>query len=129
VKNMREIVIRWFERIPPVERDEPLIIDEVTGRAYSPREVLREVLRGTSLGERLQRKIERGFLGNLMTRELAKKRVLRMLRGLPPEVQLATFSGKTYSREELIYLVQREIGVGRMLIETEMERMRELLSR
>jgi len=126
---MREIVIRWFERIPPVERDEPLIIDEVTGRAYSPREVLREVLRGTSLGERLQRKIERGSLGNLMTRELAKKRVLRMLENLPPEVQLATFSGKTYSREELIYLVQREIGVGRMLIETEIERMRELLSR
>ena len=61
-------------------------------------------------------------------RKLAKLRLLRILKSLPPEYSFAAVGGKVISRDEAIRLVMEERDFGKELIEEEMriiqERMR-----
>lgn len=127
---MLEFVRRWFERLPPHERDLPLIIHN--GVAYSPRAVLLEVERDTPLGRILQAKIEAGSLGTTPeeVENLAKIRLLEVLRRLPPDAPVVGTLGyppRAYTARELIELIVRGEGIGRKLIETEKRRMQRLV--
>jgi len=120
-------VEEWYMGLPPVERDMPLVPDEITDRAYSPRRVLEEVRKDTELGKRLQRKVETGILTEEITlREIAKYRLKKTLEDLPTGWGIVTY-GKQYTKEELIELVQKEENIGEKWIEEEIKRMKELM--
>lgn len=127
------LVRRWFSRLPPLERDLPLLI--VNGLAYTPRAVLQEVERGTALGARLQAMIESGSLGTTLQEEvaLAKLRLRMMLSRYPPDAPLvATLGGpglpsRAYTARELLEEVERGTDVGMQWVRAELERCRALL--
>jgi len=125
----REIVREWYGRLPPAERNVKLVYDEITDKYYTPRQVLEEVERGTNLGRRLQEKIEAGRLTSEdVLRRLAKIRLRETIGKLPPQWGVATV-GKVYSKEELMRMIEEDVGVGKRMIEMEMEEMQRLMRR
>lgn len=123
---MLEVVERWYNKIPPIHRDLPLIFYK--GKYWTPKEILNEVRKGTRLGEELQRMIEaRKFTDAKTLKEIAKKRLLEIIKGLPESYGVASFSGKVYTKEDLIKLVEEEKDFGKILIERELEIVKEEL--
>jgi len=121
-----EFVRRWYESIPPAERHLPLVI--LDGKAYSPERVLREVEAGTELGRRLQAKLETGqFTTEAELKQLAKIRLLEILKYLPPEYGVASFSGRFLTKEDLIKMIEQEKDLGKELIESEIQRIKSYL--
>lgn len=127
---MLERVRAWFNRLPPYERDLPLLI--VDGRAFTPRMALNEVLRGTPLGEKLQALIESGRLGTtereMLT--LAKLRLIKVLEALPPDkpvVATLTFPPKALTARQLINEIKRETPLGKTWIQGELRQMKMLV--
>jgi len=119
-----EFVRRKIEKIPPYRRNLPLIVYE--GKAYSPNFVLNEVMRGTELGEKLQRAWETASFNSTATlKELAKARLKWIVENLPPDVGLATFSGKAYSKEDLLRLIEKESEDIKPLLDVQLEEIRE----
>jgi len=113
-----DFVLKWYNRIPKPHRKLPLVIYK--GKAYSPNKVLEEVKKGTQLGQELQAVLETGKFTKEETYEkLAKIRLKMLLKNLPPEVGIATFSGKVYTRDELLKMIEEGEDVGRELIELE----------
>ena len=100
----------WYERIPPVERDLPVLYHK--GKMYSPNDILREVQMGTPLGHELQLKLERlhstSSFGLDDMKELdyiAKKRAEEIIKNLPPNYMVAVaVNGKqvVLTKEELL---------------------------
>lgn len=116
-----------FARIPDKEKDLPLIPDEVTGKAYSPRRALEEVRAGTDLGRRLQEKIAAGKLTPEVTlKEIAKHRLKKTLEDLPEGWGIATL-GKVYRKKEIMKLIEYEKAPMSALIEQEIKRMKGLM--
>jgi len=125
-----ERVRAWFERLPPAERDLPIIILE--GVAYTPRMILAEVSRGTPLGERLQAMVETGRLGTTMAEveSLAKLRLKELLSRLPPDKPIVATLGipeKTYTPRELLREIEMQTEAGRQWVEAEIRTMRRVL--
>jgi len=119
-------VLKWYKRIPPIHRDLELV--PYKGRFWTPNEVLAEVKKGTEDGRRLQSLLEAGkFTDETTLKELAKRRLLKILKDLPRGIGIGTFSGRVYSKEDLIKLVKEERDVGRILIEQELKMIREEL--
>lgn len=81
-----KVVRRWYENLPPSERNLPLII--LNNKAYTPDEVMEEVKNGTTLGEQLQDRVERRDWGTpLSTKEqLAKERLKKIMEDKPVDV-------------------------------------------
>ena len=126
-----EVVRRWFERLPPAERDLPIIIYE--GVAYSPRAILSEVERGTPTGEYLQRKLESGSLGTTEEElyRLALIRLKEILKRYPPNkpvIATLTYPPKALTPQEIIKEVEEGTPLGRKLVEAELQHMRYLLT-
>lgn len=122
---MREFIVKWYNRIPKIHRDLPLV--ELDGKVYSPRRVYEEVMKGTELGERLQEKLESGsFTTDEFFTKLAKIRLIMVLKKLPKDIGIATFNG-VYSRDELIKLIEEGKGIGKDLIDTEVNIIKEEL--
>jgi len=119
----------WISKLPKVERNRPLV--PLGGDFYTPNQVLREVERGTSLGRRLQEAVTRSSvkLTAEQQRQLARKRLLQTLKGLPPEVRIATISGVSLTPKEAISEVERRTKTGRELVEAELMRLRDILRR
>jgi len=53
-----QLIRLWVSKLPPSELDMPIIM--LNGVAYTPRQILEEVERGTQLGAVLQRMVETG---------------------------------------------------------------------
>jgi len=122
------VVMAWYNRLPPVERDLPILI--LDGLAYTPNMVLAEVTRGSIVGERLQRLIEEGRLGNsrLEEEQLAKIRLKELLRRYPERPLVAVLrEGRIFTPSQLIEEIERGTPVGRMLVISEIEYMKFLL--
>jgi len=114
---MLERVRRWVESLPAVERDLPVI--NYAGRDWTPNEILREVERGTRIGEELQRRLEHRALGQVNVRELAKRRLLKLLEKYPVEIRTLTLKRPVIGPEELRREIETEGVLGRSLIDVE----------
>lgn len=122
------VVRAWYNRLPPAERDLPILI--LDGLAYTPNTVLAEVMRGSIVGERLQRLIEEGRLSNsgLEEEQLAKIRLKELLRRYPERPLVAVLrEGRIFTPSQLIEEIERGTPVGRMLVISEIEYMKFLL--
>lgn len=84
----KELVARWFNKIMPSEHNMPLLI--VNGIAYTPQETYNEVMRGTPIGDQLQRLLETGKFGTATMDEqaLVLMRARRELQGKPQDKPL-----------------------------------------
>ena len=128
LKRIRE----WVSRLPPQELDLPLIV--LDGLAYTPRMVLAEVERGTTLGQRLQQLVEMRSFGTTMSEaySLAKLRLKQILSRYPPDKPIVAALGVegpiVYTPRELIEEIERGTPRGTQWIEGEINRMRYLMS-
>lgn len=121
----RQAVEQWFQRIPAIERAQPLIALGVT--AYSPSQVLDEVGKGTPLGAELQRIIEQRHFSEVMDKfALAIVRLKERLAKMPPGPALVAGT-RTYSAQQLLEEIQSGTKLGRSLIEAEATRVEEVL--
>jgi hypothetical protein len=117
----------WYNRIPAADRDLPLLI--LDGYAYTPRQALEEVRRNTPTGARLQALIESGRYGSTPQEEaeLAKRRLIEILRRYPPGKPVVGTLGRMFTPEELIREIESETETGRRLIEAEKSRMQRIV--
>ena len=130
---MLEAVERWFKRLPPDERDMPIL--RYKGRSWTPRQILREVRAGTSIGKELQEHLERLVLGlheGEIPLELAEERLLMWLEEFkrkygPKAPVFITLTEGPISAEELIRQIRERRGLGGELLETEREYIMEML--
>lgn len=113
----------WVDRLPPQERDLPLLIYE--GESYSPNEVLNIVRRGDKLAEALQKRVESGDFGTPQAekKKLAQERVKKLLKDRPVDVVRLTVPGGKPDKTsaEIEKEVDDETGFGKKLIEQEEE--------
>lgn len=122
-----EIVEDWVNKLPRVERNQPLVI--YRDRVYTPNEVLAEVRAGTSLSEELQRIIEaRAFTTVEEKYALAILRLKERLKKLP-ETYKSLIGEKIYTPSQLLEEIEKGTRVGRMLIEAEMSNLEEILKK
>jgi hypothetical protein len=120
-----KIVEQWFQRIPSLERNQPLIT--LGNTAYSPNQVLDEVTRGTPLGADLQRIIEQRRFSDVIDKyALAILRLKDRLKKMPPDSRLVVGT-RAYSPSQAIEEIQGGTRVGRSLIEAEVRRVEEVL--
>jgi len=120
----------WFDNLPPFEREMPLVV--VDTRAYSPKEVLSEVRKGTDLGRRMQEEVERGGATPEETLEaLAVARLKKLMEERPVDIVRLVAPGEepVTSAEELKRLIQERKGLGRKLIETEKKYIQRMMGR
>jgi len=126
-----ELVEAWFNKLPDAEKDLPLLMVERV--AYTPRQTLEQVRKGTSLGKALQSLVEQGRFGTLATDELnlAKIRLREFLsrqpRDRPIMVELQGISPKTYTPLELIAEIDANTPTGQRWVKAEMEQMQALM--
>ncbi|WP_297552186.1 hypothetical protein, partial [Thermococcus sp.] len=71
-----ELMRRWVASLPPAERSLPLL--HVGEAFYTPLQALREVEKGTTIGEKLQQLVEQGRFGTDLN-ALAKARLQLLL--------------------------------------------------
>jgi len=127
---MIERIRAWFNRLPEAEKDLPIVILE--GVAYTPRMILSEVERGTTIGARLQSMVEAGRLGTTTLEEekLAKIRLREILSRFPPEKPIVATLGipeKVYTARELLQEIEMQTVSGKRWIEAEKATMRMIL--
>jgi len=124
------VIRRWFDRLPNIEKDMPIVI--VNGVAYTPRMILHEVMRGSSLGQRLQMMVEAGSLGTTLQQEiqLAKIRLKELLRRMPEQPLIATLMipPKVYTPSQLLREIEAQTQVGMQWIQAELQHARRLLA-
>jgi len=122
-----EIVQRWLEKIPRIERDQPLLAIDTS--AYTPNQALDEVRRGTALGKALQAKIERRAFTDVQDKySLAILRLKERLGRMEPGTRLV-YGTRSLTPQELIEEIQAGTKLGRQLIESEIVRVEEVLKR
>jgi hypothetical protein len=113
------IVQQWYQKIPSIERNQPLII--TGGHAYSPNQVLTEVQQGTALGQALQTVIEsRSFTEALDKYALAILRWKERLSKMPKDSRFV-WDDRYYTPAEMLYEIENGTPVGRKMIEAEVK--------
>lgn len=123
-----EFVRKWYESIPPFQRFIPLV--PLDGKIYSPQRVLEEVTKGTELGQKLQMKLEtRSFTTSKDLELIAQRRLEWIVSHLPSVVGIGTLTlgGKFLTKDELLKLIREKKGIGKDLIEKEVENVKKLL--
>ena len=117
-----ERVRRWFERIPEIERDVPIIL--INGRVYTPREVKSEVERGTTLGRRMQEELEKTVSHITQLHKIGKARALYWAKGLPEDFSIGSYSIEKpiATKSEIIRMIEQEEEVGESAVKYEEER-------
>lgn len=123
----REFIESWYARMPRLERAQALVtLDSV---AYTPDQVLAEVLGGTPTGARLQAMIEgRSFTTAEDKYALAIARLKERLARMAPGTKV-TVGTRTLTPAELRREIDQGTRVGRMFIEAEVKRVEEVLAR
>jgi len=129
VVGVLSVIRRWFGRLPPGERDMPLVV--LDGRFFSPRDVLREVEAGTQLGARLRAKVDAGTLGTTEAEleQLPVERLRNVLSRYPPwkPVVVPISEGRAYTAADLLREVEARTPLGMRLIRAEIRHARWLL--
>ena len=122
------LVSQWLNKLPEAEKDLPLLIAD--GLAYTPRAALAEVMRGSPLGDKLQRLIETGSFGTTFSDEqtIAKMRLTEIMRTKPEKPLFATLSGKVFTPSELLREIQNDTDIGRQWVENEKLHMKVIVS-
>lgn len=109
----KELVSKWYSKIPELERDLPIIL--VDGKVYTPREVYEEVMKGTELGEKMQETLERYRESHSATygelKKIAEERVKKILSWLPEDFSIVSLSGKVAKGSDEIYKAIGDIAV------------------
>lgn len=129
----KDLVTKWFNKIAPSEHDKPLLI--LDGLAYTPRQTLDEVTRGTPKGDKLQSLIEQGRYGTTYVDEqaLIKARLNMSLQTKPPDKILfvalpsSGLKAQTFTAPQLISEINRGTVIGQQWIEAEKSYMLRLL--
>jgi replicative DNA helicase len=123
VVSVKELVVSWYSRVPPHERDKPVLI--LDGRLYTPSDIYREVVAGTPLGEKLQRVLESVRLSTSLQTlvyqlwEVGKARALKWVEDLPPNFSMVTIGGEVIDKNRLRQLIEAGTGIGAKAIEAE----------
>lgn len=121
------LVQKWYDSIPSIERNQPIIISG--GHAYTPSQVLSEVQRGTVLGEALQKVIEtRSFTAVIDKYSLAIVRVKARLSKMPADTKLIV-GNQSYTPAQLLVEVDQGSKIGRSLIEAEANNVEQVLGK
>ena len=129
----KDLVTRWFSKLSPSEQNMPLLV--LNGLAYTPRQTLDEVTRGTPVGDQLQSLIEQGRFGTATVDEqaLIKTRLRMSLQAKPQDkplfVALPTLGvqPKAYTPAQLLREIESGSPVGRQWMNNEASYMRRLL--
>ena len=106
---MKERIRSWYEKVPKMERDIPIILFE--GRIYTPNEVIREVERGTRLGKDLQSYMETEIFASPTLREwriVGKKRALKWAEKLPEDFSIISFGGRIATKKDIKKMIVEE---------------------
>lgn len=120
-----KVIEEWYSRLPSYERNMPLI--KLNNTAYSPKQILAEVRKGTAIGASLQSKVEGLRFGSaLEDEETAEQRLIRLLEERPirvaalvdPDIKKEEFSSK-----ELIECIKKRDKIGKSLLKTEQKHM------
>ena len=130
---MLEAVRRWLRRLPPDERDMPIL--RYAGRSWTPRQILAEVERGTPLGRELQARLERLVLGlseEEIPLQLAEERLRVFLERFieqfgEEEPVFITLSEGAIPAGELLRQVRERRGLGAELLDSERKYVMSLL--
>lgn len=121
----RQVVETWHQKIPAIERNQPLII--FGSSAYTPNQVMDEVRKGTALGDSLQKVIEtRSFTQAIDKYALAITRLKERLAKMPPDTEIV-WGNRTYTPQQMLQEIQNGTKVGRSMIEAEVTRVGEVL--
>jgi len=129
-----QVIRNWVSRLPPSELDMPIVM--YNGVAYTPRQILEEVERGTQLGEVLQRMVESGTpvlaqnpaLAQSELEELAKMRLRQLLsRSTALYARLSVTGAEVYTPQQILEEIERGTPIGRQWIEAEKNIIRRLL--
>lgn len=107
----------------------------VEGMAYTPRQALSEVTRGTPLGDKLQALVERGSFGTTFEeeQELIKERLTMDLESKPPDKVLFVAlvgSGipvRSFTAPQLLAEIRNNTTLGQQWIKNEKSYMLRLL--
>lgn len=119
----KELVSRWFDRLPEMERDLPLLLSD--GLAYTPRVAYNEVMRGSPVGDKIQLLIETGRFGTSAEDEqsIAKTRLEQWLKQQPDKPLFATLSNKVFTPSQLLQEIQSGSSIGNQWIQNEISHM------
>ena len=106
----KEFVSVWYHRIPETEKDLPVLL--YNGKVYTPREIYNEVMRGSGLGDKLQRKLEELHSMHSFSYEdlrgldyIAKIRAEKVIKNLPKGFTIVSISQNgrtTWTPDELM---------------------------
>lgn len=128
----KDLVTKWFNKISTTEQNMPLLV--LNGMAYTPRQTLDEVTRGTSTGSQLQALIEQGKFGTTVedATALAKARLQTKLQQKPQDTPLFASlpsSGvgvKLFTPAQLLAEINSGSKIGQQWINNEIEFMKTL---
>lgn len=129
----KDLVTKWFNKIPTSEQNMPLLV--LNGLAYTPRQTLDEVTRGTPVGDQLQSLIEQGRFGTAVVDEqaLIVQRLTMSLQAKPQDkplfVALPTsgVAPKVYTPAQLLQEINSNTTIGKQWINNEANYMRRLV--
>jgi len=124
-----QVIRAWISKLPQYELDMPIVV--YNGVAYTPRAVLDEVMRRTTIGEQLQKQIEMGIasLHQEDEEELAKLRLKLMLsRPTSTKIVALTYPQPTVlSPQDILREIEQGTPRGRLWIEAQKEVINRLL--
>lgn len=128
----KDLVTKWFNKLSTTEQNMPLLI--LNGLAYTPRQTLDEVTRGTPVGDKLQALIEQDKFGTTFEEEqaLLKQRLIMSMGTKPQDKVLfvAIMPGlpvRAFTPAQLTLEIQNGTKVGRQWIDNEASYMKRLL--
>ena len=121
-------VSAWVSSLPPADRDLPLI--SCCHKLWSPNEILAACLAGSREAASLIQILEAHGFGTgdspVDVEEIARRRLERILRGVHVLIAQNPF---VLSPEELLRKIREGRGIGRRLLEAEILRMVEQVSK
>ncbi|MEM0060407.1 MAG: hypothetical protein QXW80_02710 [Candidatus Micrarchaeia archaeon] len=124
-----QVIRAWISKLPPYELDMPIVV--YNGVAYTPRAVLDEVMRRTTIGEQLQKQIEMGIasLHQEDEEELAKLRLKLMLsKPTTTKIVALTYPQPTVlSPQDILREIEQGTPRGRLWINAQKEVINRLL--
>jgi len=134
-----QVIRDWVSKLPPYELDMPIVM--YNGVAYTPRQILEEVERGTPLGAVLQQMVESGTpvlsqnpaLSQSELEELAKMRLRRLLSRSTALFAVLSNTGtgvteRIYTPQQILEEIERGTPIGKQWIKAEENIIRRLLT-
>ncbi len=127
----KELVTRWYNQLSQAERNLPLLIYQ--GNVYTPQATYDEVIRGSPLGDELQKLIEMQSFGTSAEDEqtVAKLRLTQIMRTNPDKPYIAALTDigpKVFTPSQLLQEIQNETNIGKQWINTEIVTMKKIVS-